>query len=128
MFNVNEAARIIHHHYGEAGGLIDSLRPYTGRVDASALADTLAAVRAMRSRAASGDVVSISALSSVFHLTNTVRRWALDKDSMLVRNKRIELPQWEQLMDWVIEVESEYSTLLGVLEERESSDDSGPSA
>ncbi len=110
---------MIAHHFNGSGGLVDSLRPYTGRIDREALADVLAAVRALRSGAEDGEAVPISVVAGVFYVTHTVRRWALDKDSMLVRNNRINISDWQILMDWVVEVEVEYRALLGVLEERE---------
>lgn len=119
MSRVHDVATIIGHHSIGEGGLVHSLRPYQGAIDRRALAAVLAAVRTLKKEAKRGEPMPIALVAGIFRLTNTVRRWALDGDSMLVRNKRIEPPQWEQLMDWVIKVESEYSELLGVLEERE---------
>jgi hypothetical protein len=120
MSKTSDATEILRRHYLGEGGLTDSLRPYVGAVDAGSLTEVLDAVRLLKSEAESGGKIPNASLGLIFYITNTVRRWALDKDSTLVQNSRIEAPEWQRLMKWVIEVEEEYRALLGVLEERDS--------
>src|SRR5262245_46392660 len=108
MSRVHDAASVVCHHFSGSGGLVDGLRPYTGTIDPRALKDVLVAVRTLKDEAEGGEAIPTSALSWIFDLTNTVRLWALDKDSMLVRNKLIGPSEWQTLMEWVVDVELEY--------------------
>lgn len=119
MTTVVAATNVIHHHFAGAGGLVDSLRPYVGKVDVEATSEVLEAVRVIVERADEGAPIPASTLSGIFELTNTVRRWALDSDGMLVRNKLINGDDWRTLMDWVVRIESHFTQLLGTLEARE---------
>ena len=83
------------------------------------LAETLSAVRTIQSAVEQGDTIPVSVLASIFYLTNTVRAWALDPESMLVRNNLIQPSDSKKLLTWVMAMETEYRALLGALEERE---------
>lgn len=119
MTAVNDAMRMLQHHFSGANGLIDSLRPYNGSIDVNVLAEISNAVDLLRCEAERGVIVPVSALAHVFYLTNTVRRWALDDDSMLVRNGRISVEDKATLAKWVTETEDSYRRLWGILEERQ---------
>ena len=118
------AERLAHHSAGD-GGLLHTLRPYVGSVDTTATKEILDLVRRLTELAEKGVALPIAALSGVFHITHTVRRWALDKDGMLVRNNLILPSDWDTLKRWTDEVEEEFAKLLGTLEDREAGQQGG---
>src|SRR5580698_1505404 len=108
--SVQRAVDVLLKHRVGDGGLLDELRPYAGRVNAEALADVLSATQTLISAAERGAAIPVAALSHLFGVDHLVRRWALDKDSMLVQNRLISDVDWQTLMDFVIDLEMRYST------------------
>jgi hypothetical protein len=103
-----------------ASSILDALRPYAGQVDSTSLNETLSAVQRLVQVAEEGGDIPARALDSIFVLTNLVRRWALDEDGMLIRNKLMHEPEKTRLTNWVRELEDLFSKLLGALAEREA--------
>jgi hypothetical protein len=115
-----EAARVLEHHCVGDGGLLDELRPFTGSINTASTQEVIDAIRSLVTLAQNGVPIRFSTLAQGFFLIHTVRRWALDKDSMLVRNALINDHDREELLTWIVEAQEEFGKLLGTLAERES--------
>lgn len=88
----------------KGGTLPEMLRPFRGAIDEKILEEILVDIKVLIEREI-GEEQRLQALLAIGLIVSTTRGWALDRDSMLVRNDLIDDAQYNELLTWVRDVE-----------------------